>query len=169
MQSKILQRMRQVLTEKTVYPYLMKNAKARLNQMRDTVAVAGMPEKPLINLGGKMWALFPWTGSYSFLALERLIRIKCGKKLNIRGFNSSRPYFMEFSMDASEDEFFEVLSQEANKDFAPLELLFPNEVPVFDKYDEFLPDELVKKEFAYSILDTKEMRNCVNQMVQKKV
>lgn len=169
MQSKILQRMRQVLTEKTVYPYLMKNAKARLNQMRDTVAVAGMPEKPLINLGGKMWALFPWTGSYSFLALERLIRIKCGKKLNIRGFNSSRPYFMEFSMDASEDEFFEVLSQEANKDFDPLELLFPNEVPVFDKYDEFLPDELVKKEFAYSILDTKEMRNCVNQMVQKKV
>lgn len=57
-----------------------------------------------------------------------------------------------------------ILVEEANKDFDPLELVYPNEVPVFDKYDEYLPDELVRKEFAYSILDIEEMRKCVNKL-----
>lgn len=160
----ILHKMRKILSETQSYRYLMKNAQARLTQMRDTCSIAGMPQKQLINLGGKMWAFFPWTGSYAFLALERLIKIKCGDKLNIRGFNSSRPYFMEFAMDATEEKFFKVLKQEAAKDFDPMDLVYPKEVPVFDKYDEYLPDELIKKEFAYSVLDIKEMKKCVEQM-----
>lgn len=165
---KILARMRKVLSEDTMYPYLMKNARARLTQVRDTCNIAGLPQKQLINLGGKMCCLFPWTGSYSFLALERLLRIKCAKRLNLRGFNSARPYFMEFAMDASAEEFFQILGEEAARDFDPLDLLYPKEVPVFDKYDEYLPDDLVRKEFAQSILDIKEMRRCVAQMYQQR-
>ena len=33
-----------------------------------------------------------------------------------------------------------------------------NEVPVFEKYDEYLPPELVKKGFAYGILGISEMK-----------
>ena len=165
---KILARMRKVLSEDTMYPYLMKNARARLTQVRDTCNIAGLPQKQLTNLGGKMWCLFPWTGSYSFLALERLLRIKCAKRLNLRGFNSARPYFMEFAMDASAEEFFQILGEEAARDFDPLDLLYPKEVPVFDKYDEYLPDDLVRKEFTQSILDIKEMRRCVAQMYQQR-
>lgn len=161
---KILARMRQVLAESQMYPYLMKNARARLTQARDTANIAGLPGQQLINLGGKMWCLFPWTGSYAFLALERLLRIKCAKRLNLRGFNSARPYFMEFAMDASAVEFFQILKEEAAKDFDPLELLYPKEVLVFDKYDEYLPDALVRKEFAQSILDIDEMKKCVARM-----
>ena len=160
----ILHRMRKILSESQQYRYLMPNAKARLTQMRDTCNIASIPRKQLINLGGKMWALFPWTGSYAFLALERLIKIKCADQLNLRGFNSSRPYFMEFAMDASKEEFFKILKQEAAKDFDPMDLVYPKEVPVFDKYDEYLPDELIKKEFAYSVLDIAEMRRCVEHM-----
>lgn len=163
-QPKILHRMRQELSESKMYPYLMNNAQARLTQARDITNVAGLPQKQLINLGGKMWCLFPWTGSYAFLALERLLRIKCAKRLNLRGFNSSRPYFMEFAMDTSADEFFKIIGEEAAKDFDPMDLVYPKEVPVFDKYDEYLPDELVRKEFAESILDIKEMKKCVAQM-----
>ena len=67
-------------------------------------------------------------------------------------------------MEVNKDEFLEILREEANKDFDPLELVYPKEVPVFDKYDEYLPDELVRKEFAQSILDIKEMKNCVNNL-----
>ena len=95
------------------------------------------------------------------LALERLIKIKCAKRIGLRGFNSSRPYFMQFAMDVSKEEFLEILVEEANKDFDSLELVYPNEVPVFDKYDEYLPDELVRKEFAHSILDIEEMKNAL--------
>ena len=164
-QPEILQRMKKVLNEKMMYPYLMQNAKARLTQTRDTASAANLLKKNLINLGGNMWCLFPWTGTYAFLALERLIRIKCGKKLNIRSFNSSRPYFMYFSMDASEEEFWRILDEEAAKDFEPLDLVYSNEVPGIDKYDQYLPKELLRKEFAYSILDVNEMKHCVKEMV----
>ena len=36
-------------------------------------------------------------------------------------------------------------SEEAAKSFDPLALVYPGEVPLFDKYDEFLPEALVKK------------------------
>ena len=164
MHPKILQRMKKILLEDKQYPYLMKNAQARLAQVRETAQQAGLNQRSLINLGGKMWAFFPWTGSYGFLALERLVRIKCKDQLKLKNFESTRPYFMTFTMDADEDQFFEVLRREASEDFDPLELVFPNEVPVFDKYDEFLPDELVKKEFANSVLDVAEMRKSVEEM-----
>lgn len=164
---RILERMQKVLAEDKHYPYLMKNASARLREVRETARAAGMLDKSLINLGGKMWCFFPWTGTYSFLAMERLLRLKCADRLGLRGFNSVRPYYMEFSMDASEDEFFQIIKEEAAKDFDPIDLVFENEVPVFDKYDQYIPDELIKKGFARGVLDIKEMRRCVRRLVRQ--
>ncbi|MFC2743208.1 MAG: DEAD/DEAH box helicase, partial [Selenomonas artemidis] len=134
--TKILERMRRVLCEETSYPYLMKNAVARLAQARDTARHSGAATDALIPLGGDMYALLPWLGSYAFLALERFLRIRCAERIGLRASDSMRPYFMQFSMKASPTEFFRVLAEEAAKDFDPMELLYPNEVPLFDKYDE---------------------------------
>ena len=43
----------------------------------------------------------------------------------------------------------------AEKDFDAMELVYPKEVPVFEKYDEYVPDELVRRSFAYGVLDMK--------------
>lgn len=218
----VLERMRGVLEEHDVYPYLMGNARARLAQARHiavnagitaghrspTVAcAAGHPVDtediwevderggihgaldahapfdawdsidergegaagadtslgagPLINLGGDTWALFPWLGSYAFLALERLLKIKCASELGIKGLDPSRPYFMQFHMKADARTFFEAVAAEAEMDFDPIELLYPGEVPYFDKYDKFLPAELVRKGFAEGVLDIDGMRRRV--------
>lgn len=164
---RILERMQQVLQEDKSYPYLMKNATARLKEARAAAQSSGMLDHPLINLGGKMWCFFPWTGTYSFLALERLLRRKCAKRLGLRGFNSVRPYYMQFSMDVDEQNFYESLKEEAAADFDPLDLLFDKEVPSFDKYDPYLPDELIRKGFAEGVLDIKEMRHCVRRIVRQ--
>ena len=157
----ILQRMRQVLREDLIPPYLLKNAVARLTQARDTARHSRAAEDVLIPLGGEMYALLPWLGSYAFLALERFLRIRCGARIGLRGFESMRPYFMQFTMKASPADFFRVLAEEAARDFDPMELLYPDEVPIFDKYDEFLPTELVRHGFAHGVLDVKGMRETV--------
>jgi ATP-dependent Lhr-like helicase len=105
-----------------------------------------------------MWALLPWLGSYSFLALERFLKIKCAPRLNLRSFDSARPYYMQFTMDADRKKFWQVLKEEAEKEIDPMELVYPKEVPYFDKYDEYLPQELVKKGFAYGVLDISGMK-----------
>lgn len=165
--TKILERMRLVLSEKKTYPYLMKNAAARLSQARTTAENSGLVTEPLICLGGTMWCLLPWLGSYAFLAMERFLKIKCGERLGLKGMDSSRPYFIQFTMKASPEEFFRILSEEAEKEFDPLELVYPNEVPVFEKYDEYLPPELIKKGFAYGILDIEGVRRRIAEWKER--
>ncbi len=157
----VLERMRQVLLEQRDYPYLRPNAQARLANARMVAMNAGIGREPLINLGGDMWALFPWLGTYAFLALERLVKLRLPKDLGIKGVDVSRPYFIQFRMRADADEFMDALQTAAAEEFDPLELVYPAEVPVFDKYDEFVPEELVRKGFAYGVLDIEGMRDRV--------
>lgn len=153
----ILERMRQVLLEDTSYPYLMQNAVARLRTGRESARHSGLIHMPLIALGGNMWALFPWLGTYAFLALERFLKIKCAPFLELKGLDSSRPYFLQFTMKASSDDFFRTILEVASLPLDPMELVYPKEVPVFDKYDEILPEELVRKGFAFGVLDIEGM------------
>ena len=156
--TRILERMHTVLEENKNYPYLMPHAVCRLQEARETYLKSSMASSPLVHLGGKMWALFPWLGSYAFLALERFLKIRCGTRLGLKGLNSSRPYYMQFTMQVSEEEFYAILAEEAEKQFDPLELVYPKEVPVFEKYDEYVPEELVRKGFACGVLDIDGMK-----------
>ena len=159
--TKILTRMRRVLQEDRQYPYLMKNAVARLEQARFTAAHSGAAEKTLINLGGNMWCLLPWVGTYTFLTMERFLKIKCADRLGLRNLDSARPFFIQFTMKADESAFFRVLAEEIRKPIDPMELVYPKELPLFDKYDEYLPEELVKKGFALGVLDVDGLREKV--------
>ena len=155
--TRVLERMRDVLREDRMYPYLMDNATARLTQARHVAANAHVTDEPLVCLGGNMWCLFPWLGSYAFLALERFLKIRCADALGLKGLDSSRPYFMQFKMTADADEFFRVVKEQAELPLDPMELVYPGEVPYFDKYDEFVPPELIRKGFAYGVLDVEGM------------
>ncbi|MDD7409422.1 MAG: DEAD/DEAH box helicase [Anaerovoracaceae bacterium] len=163
--TKILERMLGILREAPdkTYPYLMKNASARLMKARHTAGAAGVTERPLRCLGGNMWVLFPWLGSYAFLALERFLRLICGTELGIKGFDPRRPYYMIFTMKVSEQDFYRIITEKAREGVDPMELLYPKEVPTFDKYDEYLPDELVRKGFACGVLEVQEMLDRVLQ------
>lgn len=159
--TRILERMYGVLSEDKEYPYLMPHAVCRLADARETFRKSLISQRPLVPLGGKMWVLFPWLGSYAFLALERFLKLRCGERLGLKGLQSSRPYYMQFTMQVSEAEFYQIVCEEAAKDFDALELVYPNEVPVFEKYDEYVPEELVRKGFAHGVLDMNGMKKRV--------
>lgn len=156
--TRVLEKMRSILACDTIYPYLMKNAVVRLSEARHTAQHSNMITDPLIHLGGDYWALFPWLGSYAFLAMERFLKLKCAPSLGLKGMDSSRPYFIQFRMSADRETFFQVLKEQASLEIDPMSMVYPNEVPLFEKYDEFLPVELVRKGFAYGILDIDGMK-----------
>ena len=66
-------------------------------------------------------------------------------------------------MDAGPEEFFETLGKEAAIAIDPMELVYPGEVPYFEKYDLLLPKELVRKGFAYGVLDIQGMLKRVSE------
>ncbi len=159
--TRILEKMQEVLSGDRQYPYLMPHARCRLAQARDVFQKSRMSRRPLVHLGGKMWALFPWLGSYAFLALERFLKIRCAKQLGLKGLNASRPYYMQFTLQVDETEFYAIVSEEAEKPLDPMELVYPGENPVFEKYDEYLPPLLVQKGFACGVLDVDGMKQRV--------
>lgn len=159
--TRILERMYGVLKEQNSYPYLMRHAVCRLQEARESFAKSGMRDHPLVHLGGNMWALFPWLGSYAFLALERMLKIRCKQRLGLKGLDSLRPYYLQFTMKVSASDFYRIMAEEAEQDFDPLELVYPNEVPNFEKYDEYVPAKLVRKGFALGVLDVEGMKQSV--------
>lgn len=167
--TRILEGMYKVLCEQKQYPYLLQHAAARLQQARDVFDKSGMRDHPLIHLGEDQWALFPWLGSYAFLAMERFLKIRCAKRLGLRRLNPTRPYFIQFSMKATEEEFYRIVPEEAEKPLDPLELVYPKEVPVFEKYDEYVPPELVRKGFAYGILDIEGMKERIRSWCRRPI
>ena len=166
--TRVLERMRQALDEHTPYPYLQENARARLAQARHVAKNGGLTKSPLVSLGGNMWCLLPWLGSYAFLALERLLKIKCAKELGLKGLDSSRPYYMTFIMAPEVDEkaFYTVVANEAEALADPMELIYPGEVPNFEKYDELVPELLVRKGFVEGTLDIAGMQARVAQWIK---
>ncbi len=165
--TRILERMYGVLNEDKSYPYLMRHAVCRLADARAKFAASAMRRRPLVHLGEGMWALFPWLGTYAFLALERFLKLLCAPRLGIKGLNAARPYFMIFRMKASEEDFYRVAGEVLARGFDPMELVYPGEVPVFEKYDEFVPGELVRKGFACGVLDIEGMKMRVSAWARK--
>ena len=51
-----------------------------------------------------------------------------------------------------------MVTAKAEKFSDPSLLVYKNEVPLFEKYDEFVPEELVRKGFAFGVLDTDGMK-----------
>jgi len=64
-------------------------------------------------------------------------------------------------MKVSEADFYRIVQEEIRKPIDPLELVYPKELPLFDKYDEYLPEELVRKGFAYGVLDLDGMKDTI--------
>ena len=157
--TRILERMREVLVEQRSYPYLRENAAARLLHARFVAREAGVLDAPLVNLGGDTWVLFPWLGTYAFIALERVMKLRLPAELGLKGMDVCRPFYIQFRMKATGDEFLSALSDAVAQEFDPIELVYPGEVPVFDKYDEYLPPELVRKGFAEGVLDLEGLRS----------
>ena len=93
--------------------------------------------------------------------MERFLKIKCTDRLGLKNFDSARPYYMQFTMKVSEADFYRIVQEEIRKPIDPLELVYPKELPLFDKYDEYLPEELVRKGFAYGVLDLDGMKDTI--------
>lgn len=155
--TRILERMKQVLEEDTVYPYLKKNARKRLDVARRVARNTGMLKKSIVHLGGYTWCLFPWLGTRSFRTLRKFIA-KNGAKFRISGMEYEGCCYMTFKMERGDGrELISYLSKKASTEgIDKSALVAPSECPVFEKYDDFIPSELLRDAYMADRLRTDE-------------
>ncbi|MBQ2766218.1 MAG: DEAD/DEAH box helicase, partial [Clostridia bacterium] len=100
--TKILERMRRILEEDTVYPYLKPNARRRLEIVRNLARNTGMIGHSLVPLGGYTWCLFPWLGTRSFRTLRKFI-MNNAARFKITNLEFEGCYYMMFKMESDSD------------------------------------------------------------------
>lgn len=166
--TKILRRMKQILMEDTVYPYLKENAMKRIEQARKTARNTGMLEHSLVHLGGYSWCLFPWLGTRSFRTLRKFIQ-RNAKENNINGIEFEGCYYITFKMEKITDlNFITHLLNRVERDGIDCNALVESgEIPVFEKYDNYVPYDLLRKAYAADKLRADEAEDQIRRIFEE--
>ncbi len=164
--TKIVQRMRRTLEEDTVYPYLKPNARKRIEVARHVARNTGMLEHSLVSLGGYIWCLFPWLGTRSFRTLRKFIA-RNASLCKVSNLEFEGCYYMTFRMERGNDyDLLSHLAGIADTDGIDCNALVQSgEVPIFEKYDEHVPAELLRKAYAVDRLRADEAEERLREML----
>ena len=165
--TKILQRMRKVLSEDTVYPYLKPNAAKRLAVARHIARNTGMLSHSVISLGGMTYCMFPWLGTRSFRTLRKTMA-KNASALNISNVEYEGCCYITFRYEGDGiEKFTDKLNGICKNGVDKESLISKSESPVFEKYDDYIPGELLRLAYAADRLRTDEMIPRVKEMKEE--
>ncbi len=164
--TKILERMQKILTEDTVYPYLKPNAAHRLAVARHLAQNTGLSEHMLLHLGGSTWCLFPFLGTRSFRTLRRFLAYHA-RELGISGIEFDGCHYITFRMEGTREDFLYALAPLVAAGIDLEALVGPAEHPLFDKFDPFIPGELLRRAYAADRLRADEVLLRLRQLLQK--
>lgn len=162
--TRVLQRMRQALLEATEYPYLQPGAKARLTEARQLAVKQGLGSSFMFSLDEGYACVLPWIGSAAYRTLERWLRMPCREALGTKGVTGRSPYYFVVNLGKAKLEqlYWEVKSL-GDRPINPEDLLTEAEAPKLQKYDEFIPVELLRKTFTTDYLNLSELKQLVSQ------
>lgn len=152
---KIVQRIRQVLFEKTIYRYLQPQAQQRLSDARQMAQQHGMDKSNIIALGGGSFCVFPWTGSLAFSALRHKSRAAEHKSYKIELPNSPF-YFTMSSANGVEGIRKNIESLCATSATIPVD-----KVALLNKYDEYIPKDLLVSSYLQDEMDVETMQKAL--------
>ncbi|MBR3998833.1 MAG: ATP-dependent helicase, partial [Clostridia bacterium] len=108
----------------------------------------GLTESCILPLGGYTWALFPWLGTRSFRTLRRYLVRNAGP-FKLTGMDFEGCYYMTFKLEGGRgDDMMRMITGKIAENGIDLDaLISPTEAPVFEKYDEYIPSELLRKAY----------------------
>ncbi len=146
--TKLLLKMREILFSDKEYAFLGDNAKARLSNARKVARKAEMDKNLVVFLGGQSYCLFPWLGTRAFRTTRRLLK-KYSSELGIYDIQSEGCVYITFKAKDGGKNLAERVSDIIRRDgLDTYSLVFSGEFPVFDKYDDYIPRELLCDAYA---------------------
>ena len=145
----LVQKIRSVLISNESYPYLSERCKERLTEIQYITRNSGILNSLVTPLSDKKYAIFPWVGTRQLMTLNyalRQRRIKC--KL---------PWpscvYLEVIFDGTKEELVSIINDIIHSKLNLYDLLLPEKIQIDGKYNEFIPLELLRKQFTMDYLD----------------
>jgi ATP-dependent Lhr-like helicase len=149
----LIQKIREVLVQGADYAYLSAECKERLAQIRNMAHMTGITTSLVTALSRKKHAIFPWVGTRQLATLVfALDRKGINCQIQPSGFT---PIYLEADFEGTADSLrgivFEVCKSEIDKH----KFTLPDKIQIPYKYNNFIPQELLVKQFVEDYLDTK--------------
>ncbi|MCL1829259.1 MAG: DEAD/DEAH box helicase [Oscillospiraceae bacterium] len=145
----LVRKIRDILRSEEEYPYLSEGCLARLAEMRYIARNTGIAENLVTPLSDKKFAVFPWVGTRQLFTLH--YALSQAKLKNRLPWISS--VYLEVNFDKPARELEKILRDIAVSDLDPLDFHLPENVKVPGKYNEFIPPDLLRKQYAEDYLD----------------
>jgi len=153
----LVRKIRGVLSGDAQYPYLSERCADRLAEIQYIARNSGILENLITPLSDKKYAVFPWVGTRQLMTLHyALLRKKIKNKL---------PWitciYLEVIFEGPPEglaaAIYEILESEPDLYGLPL----PDKVQVLGKYNEFIPQNLLRKQFIEDFLDFEGLREAL--------
>jgi ATP-dependent Lhr-like helicase len=153
----LVQKVRDVLQSEEAYPYLSERCSPRLDEIRYIARNSGILENLVTPLSDKKYAIFPWVGTRQLFTLHYAL---LGK-----GIKSKLPWiscvYLEVIYSGTSESLEELIRDILHSDLNLYDLPLPDKVQVRGKYNEFIPPELLRKQFIEDYLDFEGLRDAL--------
>ncbi len=150
--TRIVARMKEVLHEDVIYPYLQPGAVAILTRARQFVRESNLLDADMIPMDEHSFYLCPWIGTKELTTIKALLSNGLKSELMVYSVISSRHY-LQVTTGLSVADFVKKVRQ-LNVDIHCPDLVLPmNFAPKIDKYDPMVPDILLRKAALYNQFD----------------
>ncbi|MDR2360631.1 MAG: DEAD/DEAH box helicase [Oscillospiraceae bacterium] len=152
-----VRKQRDILQRDDSYPYLSSSCKERLDELRGLARNSGILERLVTPLSERKFAVFPWVGTRQLFALNFA--------LLSRGIKSKVPWrtcvYLEVIFSGSASELEDIVRDAAHSDVDLSALPLPEKIQVDGKYNEYIPQTLLRKQFIEDFLDFESLKTLI--------
>lgn len=155
----LVRKIRSILKGEEDYPYLSESCKERLQEIRYITQNSGILDNLITPLSDKKYAVFPWVGTRQLVTLHYALLQK--------GIKNRIPFprcvYLEVIFNGNEDTLAQVIEDILQSDLDLYSLPLPAKVQIDGKYNEFVPQELLRKQFIEDYLDFEGLKSDIAQ------
>jgi ATP-dependent Lhr-like helicase len=145
----LVRKVREILLRDNHYGYLSNRCDERLNEIKYIARNSGILENLVTPIASRKFAVFPWLGTRQIITLNYA--------LQHYGIKSKHPWitcvYLEVIFDGTaaqlENKIVEIINGQLNL----YDLQLPDKVQILGKYNEFVPPQLLRKQFIEDYLD----------------
>lgn len=145
----LVQKMRSILLSTDPYPYLSERCKKRFAEIQYITKNSGILNHLVTPLSNKKYAVFPWVGTRQLITLNYALRQ--------RKIKSSLPWitciYLEVVFSGTKEELEDIIKDILHSNLNLYDLPLGDKVQVSGKYNEFIPQDLLRKQFVEDYLD----------------
>ena len=145
----LVRKIRSILQLDDPYPYLSERCKERLAEIQYITRNSGILTNLVTPLSDRKYAVFPWVGTRQIITLNYALRH--------RKIKSKLPWitcvYLEIIFDGTKEELENIITDILDSDLDLYNLPLPDKVQIDGKYNEFIPLDLLRKQFIEDYLD----------------